>query len=118
METVTFYLDMGNGKMFAANQVQVNLFKFLEKLKLKSVPSKTMYILQTSHVTVAGTYTITGHVSVNGQGFTLQQASATVSPPKPKLYVVKTKNFLQPSREDRKRWQIQSKVHSRNTSRR
>ena len=109
---------MGNGKMYAANQAQVNLFKFLEKLNLKNVPTKTMYILQTSHVTVAGTYTISGHVSINGQGFTLQQACATVKPPKPKLVVPdKTKNFLQPSREDRKRWRDLSKAHSRNTGR-
>lgn len=118
-ETITFYIDLGNGKMYAANQAQVNLLTFLNKLKIKTASSKTFYVLQTSHISVAGHYTITAQVNVNGNGWTTTSTGITVgnvTPPKPKL-VTKEKNFLQPSRADKEKWRQISKAHSRNTGR-
>lgn len=119
--TVTFYVDVGNGKIYAANQPQVNLFKLLNKFKIKSAPSTAMYVLTTGSFMMGGSYTISGQVNVNGSGW--QQSSTTFTipgptPPKPKLKLVdKNKNFLQPSREDKKKWRQISKTHSRNTGR-
>ncbi len=118
--TMTFYIGL-NGKIYAANEATVKLFKLLKSFKLKSVPDTAMYVLTTSSFMAGGTYTISGQVNVNGNGW--QQSSTTftvgtVQPPKPKLKLVdKKKNFLQPTKEDRQRWRYQSKVHSRDTGR-
>ena len=123
--TITFYIE-ANGKILAANKPQVSLFELLSKLKIKSAPKTSFYMISTNFVP-AGWYTVNCNIQLNnGQP---QTVTHTFSVPGniPNLSVVpniptepkkKTKldvipnHFLKPKKEH---WKDVSKKHSRST---
>lgn len=112
MTTITFYME-DNGKIIVVDETHANLFDFLTKLGLKSIPNKRLQSIMTTNVP-AGTYTVTYNHN--------QQATFTVREPKIEQLNVKValeepKFRNKPDRDQRRQWREASRRHGRNTGR-
>lgn len=115
---ITFYVE-ANGKVIMANQSQVGLFSLLSKLKIKSAPKTTFYMISTSIVPIGGWYTVSCNVQI-GNGLPQVATQTFSSPPvpaKPEEPKKKTKLDVVPSFLKPKKWNDTSKIHSRSTGR-
>ena len=115
-QDVVFYLDL-DGLIRVVTEIHANLFIMLEKLGLKCVPSKMMSVVTT--VTMSpGNYTFT--YNTNGvTGIANPQLTQTTHIiPDLNKEIEQCKRYKKGlSREDKKRWQYESRKHSRNTGR-
>lgn len=110
---ITFYME-DNGKLLVVDETHMNLFSFLTKLGIKSVPTKRLQSIMTTNVP-PGTYTVTYNHN--------QQATFTVREPKIEQLNVKIalkepkKLRNKPDRDKRRQWREASKRHGKNTGR-
>lgn len=109
---ITFYME-DNGRLLVVDETHMNLFSFLTKLGLKSVPTKRLQSIMTTNMQ-PGTYTVTYNHN--------QQATFTVHQPKIEQLNVKValdepKLRTKPDRDQRRQWREASRKHGRNTGR-
>lgn len=103
---VSVYMDV-DGKIRSTSTQSANLISFLNKLNIKSANYK---IFATFTMPSAGNYTIS--TGFNGGTITVS------ADPIPRVKPLKSKNYLKPSKDQKKQWRSSNKIHSINTGRR
>lgn len=105
---VSVYIDV-DGKIYSTSTYNANLVSFLKKLDIKSANHK---IFATFTMPSSGNYTITSH-NHNNSHYNITVTSVPI----PRVKPAKAKNYLKPSKDQKKQWRSSNKTHSINTGR-